>query len=120
MDRRKELGDAGEAVAAQYLSSLGMEILDRNWRCRGVGELDLVARDGDWLVVCEVKTRSGTAFGDPLESVTAAKHTRLRRLAAAWLGEHDVRPAGVRIDLIGVLHRTGQKPVLRHVRAVGQ
>ena len=118
MDRRKVLGEQGEALAAGYLRAQGMEILERNWRCPGLGEIDIVARDGEWLVVCEVKTRSGTGFGDPLEAVTREKFVRLRRLAAAWLGSHEVRPAGVRIDLVGVLHPPGEPPVLRHVRAV--
>jgi Holliday junction resolvase-like predicted endonuclease len=53
----------------------GMVVLDRNWRCE-LGEIDLVARDGDALVVCEVKTRSGLGFGHPLETVTAVKLAR--------------------------------------------
>ena len=68
-----------------------MQVLDRNWRCEH-GEIDLVALDGDCLVVCEVKTRRSTAFGEPVEAVTWRKAARLRRLAAAWLAAHDVRP----------------------------
>jgi putative endonuclease len=109
------LGRHGEDVAARHLTSVGMVVLDRNWRC-DAGELDIVARDGDTLVVCEVKTRSGTAYGSPLEAVTDDKAARLRRLAARWLSEHRVRPAGVRIDLVGVL-RPGRGPaVVHHVR----
>src|SRR5699024_2102009 len=54
----------------------------------------------DELVVVEVKTRSGDAFGHPAEAVTHAKLLRLRRLAAQWLAAHDVRPRGVRIDVV--------------------
>ena len=56
----------------------------RNWRCAD-GEIDLIAAHRGVVVICEVKTRSSTAFGSPEESVTAAKQQRLRRLAARWL-----------------------------------
>ena len=66
----------------RYLRDLGMEVLDRNWRCEH-GEVDVVARDGDCVVFCEVKTRRSSGFGEPVEAVTFAKAMRLRRLAAA-------------------------------------
>ena len=62
-----------------------MVLVDRNWRC-DLGEVDLVLRDGDTLVFCEVKTRTSAAYGHPLEAVGQAKYARLRRLAACWLG----------------------------------
>ena len=88
-DRR---GRLGEDLAAAHLVGQGLVVLDRNWRCE-IGELDIVARDGDDLVVCEVKTRSTRLFGDPLEAVTAVKAARLRRLAARWVTEHEVTAA---------------------------
>ena len=95
-----------------------MVVLDRNWRCE-LGEIDLVLRDGSTLVVCEVKTRSTAAFGSPLEGVTARKASRLRRLAARWLADHDVRPHDVRIDLVGVLvPSAGATTDVDHVRGV--
>ena len=102
-------------MAARHLVTLGMVVLDRNWRC-DIGELDIVARDGDTLVVCEVKTRSGAGYGSPLEAVTDDKAARLRRLAGRWLSDHGVRPAGVRIDVVGVLRRPRGPAVLQNVR----
>jgi putative endonuclease len=84
MDRRSVLGRYGEALAVRYLREQGMEVLERNWRCEH-GEVDVVARDGDCLVICEVKTRRSAGFGEPVEAVTVAKARRLRRLAAAYL-----------------------------------
>ncbi len=95
-----------------------MVLLDRNWRS-GSGEIDLVLRDGDIVVFCEVKTRSSAAYGHPLEAVDATKAARLRRLAAQWLEEHDVRPHGVRIDLVGVLLSQRGSAEVEHVRGVG-
>jgi len=117
-DHRHRLGRFGEAYAARHLVERGMVLLDRNWRCEA-GEIDLVLRDGRVLVVCEVKTRSSTAFGSPLEGVTVAKAARLRRLAARWLAEHHLRPDDVRIDLVGVLTVPGSAPQVDHVTGIG-
>lgn len=111
------VGAYGERVAAEHLVAAGMVILDRNWRC-AAGELDIVARDGDTVVFCEVKTRTGTGFGSPLEAVTPRKAARLRRLAATWLHERDVRVPDVRIDLVGVLRPRRGAAQVEHVRGV--
>ena len=116
---RRALGAYGEALAARHLVEVqGMVLLDRNWRC-DAGEIDLVLRDGPVLVVCEVKTRSSTAYGSPLEGVTDRKAARLRRLAAQWLADHDLHSDDVRIDLVGVLAQAGVAPELVHLRGVG-
>lgn len=117
-ERNRSLGQFGERLAGRRLVEAGMTVIDRNWRCEA-GELDLVLRDGEVLVVCEVKTRTSAAYGHPLEAVGAAKAQRLRRLAARWLEEHDVRPAGVRIDVVGVLLRERGGPEVEHVRGIG-
>lgn len=115
---RAALGAFGEELAAQHLTSRGLVLLDRNWRC-DLGEIDLVARDGNVLVICEVKTRRGAGFGTPEEAVTRAKAARLRRLAARWLADHPVSPAGLRIDVIGVsLSRGGAAPEVNHLVGV--
>ena len=100
-DHRSALGCYGERVAVRALTDAGLLVLDRNWRCRD-GELDVVARDGDALVFCEVKTRRGTGFGSPAEAVTPAKRRRLRLLARAWLAEHDHHAPDLRFDVVGV------------------
>lgn len=115
--QRSELGAYGEALAARHLAEQGMVLLDRNWRC-DLGEIDLVLRDGRVLVICEVKTRSSLAFGTPIEAVTEQKAARLRRLAARWLADHEVRPPEVRIDLVGVLVPASGPVEVDHVRGV--
>lgn len=116
--RRQALGAYGESVAATYLVGTGMVLLDRNWRC-DVGEIDLVLRDGDVLVVCEVKTRRDVQFGTPHEAVTETKVQRLRLLAERWVVEHGVRPGDVRIDLVAILRPLRGPSVLDHVLGVG-
>lgn len=113
----KALGDYGERVAERHLVAAGMVLLDRNWRC-DLGEIDLVARDGDTLVVCEVKTRRGLDYGSPLEAVTERKATRLRQLAMRWVSEHGVHPPQIRIDVIGVLSRPQGAALVEHLRGV--
>jgi putative endonuclease len=100
--RSDELGRRGEALAADYLAGIGLVVLARNWRCRD-GELDLVATDGQRLVVCEVKTRSGTGYGEPSEGVTPAKAARIRRVTAAWLRVYRVGWCEIRFDVLAVL-----------------
>ncbi len=100
--RSDELGRRGEALAADYLTGIGLVVLARNWRCRD-GEVDLIATDGQRLVVCEVKTRSGTGYGEPSEGVTLAKAARIRRVTAAWLRVYRVGWCEIRFDVLAVL-----------------
>jgi putative endonuclease len=115
--QKGSLGAYGESVAARHLTEQGMVVLDRNWRC-DAGEIDLVLRDGPVLVVCEVKTRRGDAFGSPHEAVTETKAARLRLLAARWMEVHGVRPPEVRIDLVGVVAPGAGAARVDHVRGV--
>jgi putative endonuclease len=115
---RRALGEYGEQLAARYLEERGMAVIACNWRCKH-GELDLVARDGDCLVFCEVKTRRSERFGAPIEAVTAQKAARLRRLAAAWLRDHDERGGRIRIDVIGILRPRRGPAQVRHLVGVG-
>jgi putative endonuclease len=114
---KDSLGRYGEDVAARHLVSDGFVVLERNWSCE-LGELDIIARDGDVLVACEVKTRSSLSHGSPFEAVTERKLHRVQRLALRWLRESGVRPASVRVDVVCVLRpRTGPM-VVEHVRGL--
>ncbi len=115
---KDQLGRQGEDIAAEYLQSQGMVVIDRNWRCQE-GEIDIVARDGRTLVVCEVKTRSGLGRGGPLESVSRQKRSRLRRLAIRWVAANAVLYDEIRIDVIGVLRTPQGSFTVQHAPAVG-
>lgn len=109
-DDRRGLGRRGEELAAERLTSLGYEIIARNWRCES-GELDLVARDGECLAVVEVRTRRGRWLGTPEESITPAKQARLIDLAEAfvqvydWAGDWRIDVVAVEMDRRGRLLR---------------
>lgn len=115
--RRQGLGRYGEDVAARHLTEAGLVLLARNWRC-DEGEIDLVLRDGDTLVVGEVKTRSSTAYGTPHEAITDDKLDRLQRLGLRFAESHGLRPAGIRIDLVAVLRPRRGPALVEHVRGL--
>jgi putative endonuclease len=115
---RAAVGGYGERVARRLLEGQGMTVLDANWRDGRRGELDLVARDGDTIVFCEVKTRRSDAFGTPAAAVTPAKVRRLRQLAAAWLAAHPAHRGDVRFDVVAVRPRPSGPAHTEHLRGV--
>ena len=112
---RQTVGAYGERLAARHLVESGMTLLDRNWRS-ATGEIDIVARDGDVLVFCEVKTRRGHGFGTPAEAVVARKVARLRRLAVEWLAGSGLRPQEIRFDVISVIAPPRGAARVEHVK----
>lgn len=115
---RRRLGAHGEEIAAAYLAEQGYRILARNWRIRE-GELDIVALDTGCIVAVEVKTRSGTGYGSPLEAITATKASRLRRLLGEWAREAVPNTPALRIDAIGITMLPGERPRIDHLRGIG-
>ena len=103
-------GNRGEAAASQRLAEQGYQILDANWRCP-YGEIDLIARDGDQLVFCEVKTRTEDGIGTPGEAVSLSKQKKLTAAALSYLSEH---PSGLqpRFDVVEVTLSGGNGAVL--------
>ncbi|MEK7270043.1 MAG: YraN family protein, partial [Planctomycetota bacterium] len=94
------------AIAA-FLESKGLEILERNYTC-DVGEIDLVCRDGETLVFCEVKARENERFGHPFEAITPAKQRKIRRVAEMYLLERRLKTPICRLDAVAVrLDRPG-------------
>ncbi len=106
MDARPWLARAGEDMAARHLTRLGFAVVERNYRCPE-GEIDIVARRGDLLVFCEVKTRRRDLWGEPSEAVGWEKQRRIRRLAARWMSESGSAHAEVRFDVISIVARNG-------------
>ena len=108
------LGARGERAAARYLKRRGYRILATNWRCDG-GEVDIIARDGQWLAFVEVKTRRGEHV-TPEEQVHSFKEGRLRHAADVYLTRFRGDPPAVRCDVVAVLWPDGaQRPSIRHV-----
>jgi putative endonuclease len=115
-DDRKRIGERGEDAAAAYLERAGMTIVERNWRCKS-GEIDIIALDGEQLVLVEVKTRRSTGKGMPEEAVTPAKQRKYARLAAAYIQHAGLASPSVRFDVIALLVVAEDRALLRHHRA---
>lgn len=100
---KRELGASYERKAAEYLTAEGYEILERNYRCH-LGEIDIIARDGEYLCFIEVKFRRNSRLGDPLEAVGIQKQKRIRLVARYYLAVHCEYSAGkCRFDAVGIL-----------------
>jgi len=114
---RIELGRRGEDAAAAYLERIGMVVDARNWRCP-VGEVDIVARDGDAVVFVEVKTRRSERAGSAEEAVSATKQKRIARLAEAYLASTGgSMESSVRFDVVAIRVFDEHRALLRHYRA---
>ena len=107
-DSTYKRGRSAEARAVAFLVDRGYAIVARNWRCR-IGELDLVARDGDTLAFVEIRSRADASRGDALATVGAAKQRKLAQVAAAYLAHARPVARACRFDVVGL---TGDDIVL--------
>jgi putative endonuclease len=105
-DRRRALGRCGEQLALAQLQAWGWRMRATNWRCP-LGEIDIVAEDGEWLVVVEVRTRRGPQFGPPEESIGHSKREKLVTLghhyvqAVNWQGPWRIDVVAIELDSAG-------------------
>lgn len=110
------LGAIGEKIAALALEAEGFKILFRNFRGSYDGEVDIVSRDNRTLVFTEVKTRTSLQHGRPSEAVTPAKQHLILRGAKEWLSRLPSEDVPVRMDVVEVILRTGEKPEVTIIR----
>lgn len=109
----QETGKTGETIAREHLETAGYRILETNWRF-GKDEVDLIARDGEYMVFVEVKTRQSTTFGQPEDSVNKDKQRFLIRAADAYLRKNNIELES-RFDIVSVL-LTSTSPKINHIR----
>ena len=108
--KRRETGILGEKLARNFLEKQGYQIWETNYRC-GEGEIDIIARHGDYLVFIEVRTKRSREFGSPEESITRTKAKRLLATASHYQQTHHNLPSSQRIDFVAVeLKPKGQPP----------
>lgn len=106
------LGDRGENLAARFLRDRGYKILMRNYRCP-LGEIDIIARDGDTLVFVEVKSRSDENPA-PEEQVNQAKQHQITKAAKSYLSRYGTPKPPARFDVVAVIWPEGRDPIIRH------
>lgn len=104
----------GEIYANKFLIKKGYKILDKNYRCK-IGEVDIIAKDKEYLVFIEVKTRYSLKYGYPCESVTKWKQKNIIRVAQHYLKKKDLYNQSIRFDVIEILIDQNQKPWVRHM-----
>lgn len=115
---RQQTGRMGEAIARRYVENqLGWRVLHQNWRCKH-GEIDLIADDGDEIVMIEVRTRRGQeALSRALESVDQRKQARLLAITECYMDAEALEESQpIRIDVIGVALFSDNSGSVEHVR----
>jgi len=113
---RRGLGAAAEEIAAKYLAAHGAEVLERNYR-RRLGELDVIAREGDTLLIVEVRTRSTSAYGGAAASVNVRKRRRIVRAAQQLLQQRrELGRLAVRFDVVVVSNVETAQPTVDWIR----
>jgi len=110
MDDRAALGAHGEALVARHLEQQGFAIVARNAKV-GRLELDLVARRGSLLVVCEVRTRSSRDFVDPILTIDPRKRERVRSAARSWIAQRGLLRLEIRMDAASVIVGSGEPEI---------
>jgi putative endonuclease len=115
-NERQRRGAAAEALAADLAAAHGLSVIARNFRCRA-GELDLVCREGDLLVIIEVRRRTHAGFGGAAGSVGATKQRRIRRATLYFLQrERQWRSLRLRFDVIALSGDADGPPVIDWIR----
>jgi putative endonuclease len=107
-------GKSGEDIAASFLRSRGYAILLRNYRKR-FGEIDIIAEIDATLVFVEVKTRTSTFSGRPIEAVDYRKQARMIKAAMNYITSHRLLDRPARFDVIGVLLSPARAPEIEHI-----
>ncbi len=109
-ETRRNTGALGEKLAEEHLKKHGYEILHRNYRT-SLGEIDIVAREGDCLVFVEVRTKRSLRFGTPEESITRVKKAKLVDLAESYLQRNDTQIYDWRVDVVAVVMGKGNEVI---------
>ena len=110
---RQKLGKHGEELAEKFLSQKGYEILEKNYR-KYRGEIDIIAKDQDYLVFVEVKTARSDRFGPPIFRVDARKKKQLGKIAMAYYQEKELFDQDSRFDVVTVTF-SGDQTNIEHI-----
>ncbi len=112
---KRTTGQRGEDLAANYLTQRGFVIMERNYRCRW-GEIDIICRQGGYLIFVEVRSKTTDRYGTPEESINRAKISRIRKTAMEYLTSHPERkPVKMRFDLIAITFKNKQESI-NHIK----
>ena len=107
---RLDLGKRGEGLALKKVKRLGYKCIARNYRCP-LGEIDLIAKDGDCLVFIEIKTRKGKSLGYAKEAVNERKKRQLTKAALAYMKAKDCVNVKSRFDVVAINLSEGKEQI---------
>ena len=105
--QKNTYGTRGEIIASNYLISKGYTIVERNYKNK-IGEIDIIAKQGNTIVFVEVKTRMSRGFGDPLEAVNNKKQQKIRNVATTYLMKIKKLNSPCRFDVVSILGDTDE------------
>ena len=100
-DERHQLGEGGESLAVKLLKKDGYKIIEQNYRCK-LGEIDIIAKDGDVLTFVEVKARRADEFEGPKSAVTPKKKRKISMVALHYLKETEQMDKKARFDVVAI------------------
>lgn len=100
---KRTFGSLGEDKAVVFLKNNNFEILERNFRFSRLGEIDIIAKENEYICFIEVKTRSSIFFGTPAESVNMKKQNQIRKIAQVYIGKYKLHDSFIRFDVIEVI-----------------
>lgn len=105
-------GKTSEIIATNYLKKKGYKIIKTNYKNK-IGEIDIIAKDKDYIVFVEVKARMSRAFGDPFEAINTQKQIKIRNVASLYLMKNKLIEVNCRFDAIAVLGEKDED--IRHI-----
>lgn len=116
MNDQQELGKFGEKIAREFLEKKNYQIITQNYK-NYFGEIDLIAKDSNFFVFIEVKTRLKNTFGRPEESINRQKQKKLIRISNQYLLENKIEEENYRIDCLAIeIDETKKRAVIRHIK----
>jgi len=118
-NNKKAIGRIGEEIAADYLKENGFYVLAQNYKVGRIGEIDIIAREKEYICFIEVKTRTNTAFGVPSEAVNKRKQQQIAKIAYIYMDRYNLHNESVRFDVIEVTGKgTGDDFVLSSINHI--
>ena len=111
---RKNLGKTGESLACEYLRANKIKVLHKNYKNK-IGEIDIIAKEGDTVAFIEVKTRSSYIFGTPAEAVNYRKRQKIIKTALKWMTDKNYED-DIRFDVIEVLINETGAPDINYIK----
>ena len=115
MYKKKILGNLGEDIACKFILNKGYEIVERNFYCRQ-GEIDIIAKDNEFLVFIEVKTRKNENYGRAIDAITFYKKKHFINSIEYYLYKNRIKNIPIRIDVIEVYEKSQNKFFINHVK----